>query len=89
MKNDSVPKLEGVVSGLLNGKKYFGGDEPDVVDVFLAPMITRIDATKETVMSDLYEYYGIEEKAPSVKEYTKTIRAHPVLGPEIFKVEFA
>ena len=45
----------------LNGKPFFGGDKPDIVDLYCFPMIERNLVYENTDYQDLHEFLHLEK----------------------------
>jgi len=72
----------------LNGNDFFGGKEPDMVDVFVYPLVSRLVFLGGSPFNDLFEFLKIAENAPTLITYSKRIRAHPVISQAITEQRF-
>ena len=89
LRDEDIPKMEAYFKEVLEGgKKYAGGDQPDMVDCFIYPFPSRLVLLENTVYHKLFEYLKIKENGPTFYAYIHRIREHELLKDVVAKHEF-
>jgi glutathione S-transferase len=73
-RDKSLPAIESFVKTNLKGKPFFGGDKPDMVDIFYFPNLERNCIFEGTEMSGLVEFLHLKENAKTMVEYVQRMR---------------
>ena len=83
-----VPKMENYLKDVLEGgKKFAGGDVPDMVDCFIYPFPSRVVLLEGSPMHEIFEHIKVKENAPTLYAYISRMRDHELFKPVVARPE--
>lgn len=84
-RDEGLPKIEAwVVERTKNGAHFLSGtDHPDIVDIFLFPLLERVVLFEDTVWDDIFKKVNFKETAPTTYAYVHKAREYELFKPHV------